>query len=251
MKRFSMLLTLILTLITMVSVNTIYAGSRKLAESPYKHTNMKAQQDVSSLSGKVVEMMNSGGYTYVYIEKDGKKTWVVVPEMKVSVGQEISLQPGIEMANFTSKTLNRTFEKIIFSIGPISQDGAVNIKDKIMGSKDAEVSINEKIKVEKASGPNAYTVAELYEKRTKLDKKNIVVRGKVVKVSSGIMGRNWIRIQDGSGNSNNDNHTLVVTSQDFPSVGDIVTANGILYKDKDFGSGYRYDVIVEEARIKK
>jgi hypothetical protein len=70
-----------------------------------------------SLSGKVVETMNSGGYTYVSIENNGKRTWVAIPATAVKVGQEVACQPGMEMKNFTSKTLNRTFESIIFSGG--------------------------------------------------------------------------------------------------------------------------------------
>lgn len=73
------------------------------------------------LSGKVVETMDSGGYTYALLEKKGKKTWVAVPQMKITKGQNISFQPGMEMENFKSKTLNRTFEKIIFSAGPIKK----------------------------------------------------------------------------------------------------------------------------------
>ncbi len=71
----------------------------------------------NSLSGKVVETMNSGGYTYVLIENNGKKTWVAAPQTTVKVGQQVTCQPGGEMRNFTSKTLHRTFESIIFSGG--------------------------------------------------------------------------------------------------------------------------------------
>src|SRR5208337_3472158 len=72
----------------------------------------------SELSGKVSETMNSGGYTYVLLEKDGEKTWIAVPQMKVTKGQTMSFKPGAEMENFKSKTLNRTFKKIVFSEGP-------------------------------------------------------------------------------------------------------------------------------------
>ena len=75
-----------------------------------------AQAD-TSLSGKVVETMNSGGYTYVSLEENGRKTWVAIPATAVKVGQMMTCQPGMEMKNFTSKTLNRTFESIIFSGG--------------------------------------------------------------------------------------------------------------------------------------
>lgn len=70
-----------------------------------------------SLSGKVVETMNASGYTYVLIENNGKKTWVAGPQTAVKVGQQVSCEPGGEMKNFTSKTLNRTFDSVIFSAG--------------------------------------------------------------------------------------------------------------------------------------
>ena len=107
------------------------------------------------------------------------------------------------------------------------------------------------IKVEKAKGADACTVSEAYEKAAKLDKKAVVVRGKVVKVSKGIMGKNWVHLRDGSGDSGKGTNNLVVTTQDVPKVGDVVTARGTLYKDKDFGAGYKYQVIVEEATVKQ
>ena len=106
------------------------------------------------------------------------------------------------------------------------------------------------VKVDKAKRADAYTVSETYEKAGKLDKKTVVVRGKVVKVSVGIMGKNWIHLQDGSGDTGKGTNDLVVTTQDVPKVGDVVTAKGTLHKDKDFGAGYKYRVIVEEATVK-
>jgi hypothetical protein len=119
------------------------------------------------------------------------------------------------------------------------------------GSEGAKATATSKpIKVEKAKGADACTVSETYENAGKLDKKTVVVRGKVVKVSKGIMGKNWVHLQDGSGDGGKGTNNLVVTSQDVPVVGDVVTAKGTLYKDKDFGAGYLYKVIVEEATVK-
>jgi len=119
------------------------------------------------------------------------------------------------------------------------------------GSKDAKApAVSEPIKVEKAKGADAYTVSETYEKAGKLDKKTVVVRGKVVKVSKGIMGKNWVHLRDGSGDPAKGTNDLVATTQNLPKVGDVVTAKGTLYKDKDFGAGYKYQVIVEEATVK-
>jgi hypothetical protein len=69
------------------------------------------------LTGTVVETAEAGGYTYICLEKDGKKSWAAVPPMAVKVGEEIALAPGMVMSNFVSKSLNRTFDKIVFSTG--------------------------------------------------------------------------------------------------------------------------------------
>ncbi len=119
------------------------------------------------------------------------------------------------------------------------------------GHTGADAAASGPIKVDKATGPGAYTVEEIFAKGAELDKKIVVVRGKVVKVSAGIMSRNWIHLRDGSGDPAKGTHNLVVTSQDLPKVGDVVTASGTLAKDRDFGSGYLYAVIVEEASVKK
>lgn len=100
----------------------ISAGGCKSAKQETQAPAPQASQPAApaaggSLSGKVVETMDSGGYTYVCLENGGTKTWVALPQAKVKVGQQVTCQPGMEMKNFTSKTLNRTFASIIFSGG--------------------------------------------------------------------------------------------------------------------------------------
>lgn len=208
--------------------------------------------ETKPVTGRVLQTINSGGYTYVLL-KTGKseKRWLAVPENPgIPTGEEITFSGGVEMTNFESKTLKRTFDRILFSQGPMKPKGKKG-KDskKTLGSKAQIVKIDEKIKVEKAAGPNAYTIGEIYGASGKLNKKKVAIRGKVIKVSSGIMNRNWVHLQDGSGDSRKGTHNLVVTTNDIPAVGDILTATGILAKDKDFGGGYRYEVILEKADI--
>ncbi len=99
-------------------------------------------EDTSVLSGKVIETMDSGGYTYVQIEKNGTKTWVAVPSTKVVKGQNISFSPGMEMQNFESKTLKRKFDRIVFSGGVVGQTGKGG-EVKSPGSKGSVVSATE------------------------------------------------------------------------------------------------------------
>jgi len=163
----------------------------------------------------------------------------------------------MEMASFKSKTLNRTFDRIIFSGGALNQgeSNETDLKKKghagtNMGTTTQSIPA-EKIKVSKATGADAYSIAELYEKSASLHKHKIVVKGKVVKVSEGIMGKNWIHLHDGTGAADKGTDNLVVTTLDTAKVGDVVTMKGTLYKDKDFGSGYAYKLIIEEAQLQK
>ena len=202
------------------------------------------------LAGKVTETFASGGYTYLLLERDGKKTWAAIPETPIEAGREISLKPGMEMRNFTSKALKRTFESIYFSEGLAPALESTEGKTS-PASKGGVVMPAEKISVEKASGPNSHTIAEIYGKKGSLNGKSVAVRGKVIKVSAGIMGKNWVHLQDGSGDAKKGTHDLTVTTQDLPAVGDVVTATGTLRKDRDFGGGYRYQVIIEEGTVKR
>ncbi|MEJ2684197.1 MAG: hypothetical protein P8Z71_07360 [Candidatus Sulfobium sp.] len=248
MKKFLVLSAILV--IGLFTVREIYAGSQKKPALSHSQSSSRPGQPAeSTLSGKVAETMNAGGYTYVLLERNGKKTWAAIPKTKVVKGQTISLMPGVEMANFESKTLNRKFDSIIFSTG-LARTGSLP-EMKSPGSMGSIVTPMAKIKVRKAKGPDAYTVAELYKKLGSLDKHKVVVRGKVVKVSASIMNRNWIHLQDGTGSLKQGNYELVVTSTDLPKQGDIVTASGTLHKDRDFGMGYKYKAILEEASIKK
>ena len=267
MTRFAKVLGIVVTLALTVAGQ---AANATLQTEPSKPSSAeKPMEDTSSLSGKVVETMDAGGYTYVLLEKNGNKTWVAVPKIKLTVGQEIAFQPGMEMANFPSKSLNRTFEKIFFSGGLLkpqatnkneNEEAAKNahggksleeLKGKEAPSIPTIAPVADNVKVEKATGPNAYTVAELYAKKDALDKQKVVIKGKVIKVSSGIMGKTWVHLRDGSGSAELKTNNLVVTTQDVPAVGDVVTASGTMYKDKDFGAGYLYALIMEEASLLK
>ena len=120
----------------------------------------------------------------------------------------------------------------------------------VSGGSAAAMAPFAEVKVDKAVGDNAYTVQEIFAKSKELAGKIVRVRGKVVKYNPAIMGRNWIHIQDGSGDPLKNTHDLVATSTEKATVGDVVTVEGKLTANKDFGAGYTYDAIIEEAKIK-
>lgn len=263
-KGESMKKNLILSLSCVIAICSVTAALAMPDKAAAPAAENSSQPAAPAISGKVIQTMESGGYTYMYVQKkNGEKIWVAVMTTPVKVGSQVSFKGGIEMTDFESKSLKRKFDKIIFAdsaaVSDSSAKGApkASSKDKgkgksASGGSKAAASVKDaKISVPKAAGADAYTVQEVFANSAKLNKKKVVVKGKVVKVSSGIMGKNWVHVQDGTGNQAQKNHNLVFTSQDMADVGDIVTVTGILAKDKDFGGGYKYNAIVEESAIKK
>jgi hypothetical protein len=241
--------------IAISSASSVLASPDKAAApAAAKEVKTEVKPEAEPLAGKVLETMDSGGYTYMYIQKkNGDKIWVAASQMPVKVGAQMRFKGGGEMINFESKSLKRIFDKIIFADSATSDSPASVGKDggTSGGSKAAAASKDGKVSVTKATGSNAYTVQEIFAKSAKLDKKKVVIKGKVVKVSSGIMGKNWIHIQDGTGTQAKKNHNLVCTTKDMAEMGDVVTVSGVLAKDRDFGGGYKYSAIVEDATVKK
>ena len=107
------------------------------------------------------------------------------------------------------------------------------------------------VKVPKATGPDARTVAEIVAKGSQLKDKTVLVRGKVMKYTPGVMGKNWVHLRDGSGSASDGTNDVVVTTQDETKVGDVVLARGTVRTDVNLGSGYAYKVLVEEAKLQK
>jgi hypothetical protein len=171
------------------------------------------------------------------------------------------------MKDFVSTALNKQFDRIVFSSGllenaaaPAVDGGAPKETGKPVdeatlaalsgGSSRAVVPANE-MKVDKAEGENGRTVEQCFAEAENLNRKPVKVRGKVVKFTPQIMGKNWIHLQDGSGDPTKNTHDLVVTTSETVAKDAVVVIEGVLSKDKDFGAGYKYAAIIEEAKISK
>ena len=191
--------------------------------------------------GKVVAVQTAGGYTYLQLDTAAGKTWAAVYTAPVHVGEAVTIEHSMVMKDFTSKTLGRTFPSIVF--GELQGSGAAAVKTA------AAQPAGPVVHVAKATGADAYTVGEISAKRAALKGKTVVVRGKVVKFFPQIMGRNWVHLRDGSGSAADESNELLVTTTDMVKVGDVVTARGVVAVDKDFGAGYAYRVLLEQAKL--
>jgi len=218
-----------------------------------------AAAEVSTWTGKIKETMNSGGYTYILVDTGSAEIWAAGPETVVAVGQEVTVPQGMVMNNFRSKTLDRVFKEIHFVNGIYPAGEMPDQRAGSMGSmgtmpKDANhagVKVNSNTRVadagieDVAKADDGYTIAELYKRGPELNGQTVKVRGRVVKFSANIMGTNWIHIQD------NTPGDLTVTSKAKVATGDVVLVEGTLASNKDFGAGYRYEVIIEKASVIK
>ena len=241
----------------------------------------------NALQGTVSETFDAGGYTYILLDNGHDKIWAAIGATKVEVGQEIALTNGPVMKDFHSRSLDRTFPEIVFSAGikgedngghgmmgkAPTQEGSKKRSDEANfmaalgndnspaggvqldpaqasgGSGKAVVNAMD-IKIEKAVGTNAHTVEEIFTQAKELDGKTILIQAKVVKISPQIMGKNWLHLQDGSGNPIHNTHDLVVTTDDVPELDSVITIEGVVAADKDFGAGYFYKAIVEKGVVK-
>jgi len=188
---------------------------------------------------KVQETLNSGGYTYMKVKDGNNIYWIAMTQRNTKVGDTIKYDEQGWMKNFHSKTLNRTFDNILFAGEVTTQTQAQKLQD-----------IKPNIMSSKYQTKGTITIAELFKNRDAYVGKVVTVRAKVTKVSEQIMKLNWIHVEDGSRFSNMDD--LVFTSSNaVPKVGDIVYAKGTVVKDKDFGYGYFYPLIIQKASFSK
>ncbi len=212
---------------------------------PPGHPSIPAQTATAQSQGVVLETLDAAGFTYMKLRTAKGEEWVVVPTVNVKKGATVVYAANMTTDNFESKTLNRKFDRVTFAnVVTGAEAGATPMMS-------SSAPPQESISVDKATGDDAKTVAEIWAAKSTLADKNVVVRGKVVKFLPSIMGKNWIHLRDGSGSHEKGDDDITVTTTDNAAVGDIVTVNGVVHIDKDFGSGYRYAVIVENGKVTK
>jgi ribosomal protein S17 len=235
------------------------------AASAGEKTASAAPAQTNAITGKVVETMNAASYTYVQLDRGKNKVWAAAPQFAVKVGDSVVVADAMPMEKYHSKTLNRTFDVVYFS-GHVTVNGAAPMSAVPTapamsaggGTMSGElpkghpaipaagVSAGPDLKnITRAEG--GQTVTEIVTGKAKFAGKPIAVRGRVVKFNGGILGKNWLHLRDGSGAEGTND--LTVTTDAVVKVGDLVLVTGTLASDRDFGSGYKYALIVENAKV--
>ena len=196
----------------------------------------------------VSEVLQANSYTYLKVDENGMKNWLAVMKQEIEPGVTVYYRSDMEMKNFKSKELKRTFDSIFFvsaiSERPLSETNSPMSMDPAGHQKTAPAA---DISVKQPQG--GVSIAKLSEERTSYAGKIITIRGQVTKYNPNIMKRNWVHIQDGT--KDGSVYDLTITTKDAVKKGDIVTFKGKVVLNKDFGAGYKYDIIMEEASLQK
>jgi len=228
----------------LLSLNTVFAAdSAKLVEDNIH-------------KAKVLESKDAGGYTYIKVKENDKEYWAAVPSAKIKVGDEITLKKSTWMVNFKSKTLNQTFDKIMFADIKGARKTAIHGADNVHGihgqlkkkepiekpnpkfNENLVIAENEAIKT---------TISNLYDKTADYKNKNVEVQGEVLQVSNKVMGNTWVKIFDGK-------DAIIFRSpneDEQVKKGDKVKVLGTLNTDVDYGYGFKYKVIGVNAKFTK
>lgn len=210
------------------------------------------------LTGEVLETMDAAGYTYFRIEAGDGAVWAAANQFDLEVGERVTIPLEMPMTDFHSDSLDRTFDLIYF-VSVVGREGGAPIG----GTEElglppghpnlAAFDFEEPTAEDSApvAVEGALPIAEVWARRAELAGTQVTVAGRIVKYNGGILGTNWLHLQDGSGVVEDGTNDLTVTTATACAVGDIVTATGTLAIDRDFGAGYTYTVILEDAAVVK
>lgn len=241
----------LLAICMIITTTFVWAGENT---APNPHDN-------ASVTGKVLEVKNVQSYTYLRLMTLSGETWAAILKAPIKKGDTVTIGNISVMNNFESKVLKKTFPTILFGTlgGPTAPSASVpaghvigssfNAPARKMQAPGMQAADIADVQVPKASGANAKTVAEIVSNSSALKDKPVLLSGKVVKYNPGIMGKNWLHLRDGSGSTADNSNDILVTTTNTVKLGAIVTVKGIVHTDKDFGAGYAYKVLIEEATL--
>ena len=207
-------------------------------------------------AGTVTETIDAAGYTYLQVDTGQETFWAAAPPTEVNVGDNVIVPPGMPMENFHSSALDRDFDVVYFvegvqvggmTGGPAAAESGdlPSGHPPLDAQEDGGQPIVDAGTIEPLSGGRQ--IGDIMANAADLKGKTVSFRGQVVKFNSGIMGKNWLHVQDGTGEPGMND--LTVTTNDVANVGESVVVTGVVSTDRDFGFGYAYEVIVEDARV--
>lgn len=233
-------------LVMVLSILVLFSCKDKQNYSKIGHESHEVESDVHKIV--VNEFMDAAGYTYLNVTEDENDYWMAIPNTAVEKGATYFYKSGMVMKNFESKELGKTFDAIVFveAISTTEEGLSAEVKNPHSNSENAQNPVSD-VKIEKAA--NGVSVEELYAKKETFLNKEVIVKGKVVKVNNGILDRNWVHIVDGTAFETKSD--ITITTKETIKVGDTITFKATVILDKDFGQGYVYPLLLENGEVIK
>jgi len=220
-------------------------GSTGIFSDTVSYANNKPGATKSGMHEVVVqEVLPTSKYVYMRVKEGEEEFWVATAKQEVEVGQTYFYKGGLLKTNFESKEYNRVFDKV-YLVGKIvaaNHSQTASSMGNIPQLKEEKGNSSEPRNIQKEG---SVRIADLVANPEKYEGKTIQISGECTKVNPNIMGRNWMHLKDGS----NDDYDLVITSDVAIPEGHVVTMTGKVVLNKDFGAGYKYDLILEEGKI--
>lgn len=222
-----------------LSKSLIYAGLFLLVMGC---TNNNSGSGLTTV--KVLEVEQVAGYTYLLVKARGPEYWIAVPTMAAQPGETYQYQGGMLMEDFESKELDRTFDKVLFLEALYSESAGGERQEVQEVTPGSQVKTKKSdVMVEAVEG--TVSIGELFSNPGSYEGKSIKIRGEVTKFNAAIMDRNWVHIQDGT--EANGKFDLTATSTESFMVGSVVTVEGVVTLNQDFGYGYSYEILLENT----
>lgn len=189
------------------------------------------------LTGVVLETIDAPPHTFLRLDTAVGEKWAAVPSTALAKGASVRVRVAATRQGYASEELDRTFERVTFGS---------------LAGSDARVVVPERaaIKVAKAEGPDARTVAEIHALKAALKGKEVLLRAEVVKITPEVNGLDWVHLRDGTGDAGAGDHDLTATTKATTlEVGQVVLVRGRIVLDKDMGGRYKFPVLLDGARL--
>lgn len=189
---------------------------------------------------KVLEILDADPYSYLNVSEGTETYWIAIRKQEVEIGNEYYFSKGLLKTGFESKTHQKTFDKLYLVSKLVALDHSKTAVSKSTSDKKF-VIVNDPPSTDTAG---VVPISELLEHKESYAGNHIIIHGTITKINPEIMNRNWIHIKDGTA----DDYDLVVTSSELFNVGETVTISAHVVLNKDFGAGYSYPLILENAK---
>lgn len=214
-------------------------------EKPTKEGDLRSTSLEDIHLVEVKEIIPSTKYVYLKVSEGNKEFWIATGIKDIQLGKKYVYKGALYKSNFESKELNRVFDEI-YLVSNLLPDNHGAGTEKLKSTKNEKLAYPSKTKIDQSVKiEGSMKISDLVADPKKYEGQTIQLSGECIKINLNIMKMNWIHIQDGSQND----YDLVITTNQIVLADEFITIQAVVSLNKDFGAGYKYDLILENGVI--